>query len=125
MKDKEQRTAEWLKMTPRQREASKKEKIARDLADPNFNSALVDRAQKRMMRVDQMPPELRKVVYEYNLEVVQEFLNHGVKKASSIKHLIDTVLCADRKDGTPRFKLNKSPNAKRNSVSEEEEYWHG
>lgn len=90
---------------------------------PDFNSGLADRAYRRMMRVDQMPPDIRRCVHEYGLEIVQEFLNHGVRKASSISHLIDTVRGAPQADGNPRFKINKGPNAKRNPADEEDKYY--
>lgn len=120
---KEQAREEWERMTPRQRLLRKRETAAAEIEDPAFNSAIVKRAQKRMARVDAMEPEMRAVVYDYNLEVVWEFINHGVKTPSSVRHLIDTVLGADFKNGQPRFKLNKSPNAKRNPAADDDEYW--
>lgn len=120
--DNEERLEAWQRMTPRERMLAKRERTIRRMAEPGYNGAIVKRAQKRMERVDAMPAHLRALVYEYNLEVIQEFINHGVKH-TSIKHLIDTTLGADFKNGQPRFKLNKSPNAKRNPASEEEEYW--
>lgn len=89
-----------------------------DCDNPEHNKALAARAQKRMARVDSLAPDIRRVVYEYNLEVVQEFLNHGVKTAASIKHLIDTVVGADFPNGQNRFKLNSGPNTKRNPIND-------
>lgn len=117
---------DWDSLTARQKEQLQREHDREACNVPGYNSALVRRAQKRMARVDAMPPELRQVVYEYNLEVVQEFLNHGVKTAKSIKHLIDTVTGADFATGAPRFKLNASPNTKRNSIDtndDDDEYY--
>jgi hypothetical protein len=120
--DKEQRWEDWQKLTPRQRMLAQRKNDLKAIDAPGYNAALVKRAQKRMERVDAMPSYLRALVYEYNLEVVQVFIDHGVKH-TSIKYLIDTVLGADFKDGQPRFKLNRGPNAKRNPAAEEDEYW--
>ncbi len=120
--EKQQRFEAWARLTPRERVLVKREKDIAAMEAPGYNAAIVKRAQKRMERVDAMPAHLRALVYEFNLEVVQEFLSHGVKH-TSIKHLIDTVLGADFKNGQPRFKLNKSPNARRNPAAEDDEYW--
>lgn len=98
-------------------------KAAKGCCEPGYNSGLAERAAKRMQRVDAMPPPLRAVVYEYGLEIVQQFLDVGVKTPSHIKLLIDTVLHADLPGGQPRFKINKGPNAKRNPAELEDEYW--
>lgn len=92
-------------------------KAARQCEAPNFNASLVDRAMKRMARVDAMPPELRQIVYEHSLEVVQEFLNMGVTIPKRIKHLIDTVLANDFANGAPRFARNQAPEGRRNPVN--------
>lgn len=122
---KEQRRELWESLPAKQREKLEREKRLNEVESPNFNAALVNRAKKRMARVDAMPPDLRKVVYEYNLEVVQEFLNHGIRSAKSIKHLIDTVTGADLVNGQPRFKLNKSPKSKRNQIdlADDDDYY--
>lgn len=96
-------------------------KGARECEHPDYNAGIAERAAKRMARVDSMPRELREVVYEYGLEIVQEFLNCGVKVPSRIKHLIDTVRHADLPNGQKRFKINKGANAKRNPVEFEED----
>lgn len=98
-------------------------KGAQECEAPEFNAAIVERATKRLARVDAMPRELRLVVYEYGLEIVQEFINCGVTMPSRIKHLIDVVRNADFENGQRRFKLNKGPNAKRNPADEDEEYY--
>lgn len=122
---KQQNKIDWDSLTPRQREETQRKKDREACNEPGYNKALVARAQKRMARVDAMSPELRRVVYEYNLEVVQEFLNHGVKTPKSIKHLIDTVTGADFVNGQPRFKLNRHPNAKRNEIdlADDDDYY--
>lgn len=84
-------------------------KAAAQADAPEFNSALCERASKRMDRVDAFPPDIRAVIYEHGLEIVQEFWNHGVRKAKSIKHLIDTAQGNDFSTGQARFALNRSP----------------
>lgn len=100
-------------------------KAARQAESPEFNAGIAERARKRMTRVDELPPDLRRCVYEYGLEIVQEFLSHRVTRAKSIAHLIDTVRGSDFKNGQPRFKLNKGPNTKRNPVelADDDEYY--
>lgn len=95
-----------------------------DCEAPDHNAAMAERAAKRMARVDAMGPELRKVVYEYGLELVQEFLNCGVKIPSRIAHLIDTVRHEDFPNGQPRFKINKAPQAKQNPISQDDDYYY-
>jgi len=119
---KEQRAEEWQSMTPRERLIAQRRNDMVSLEKPDYNASLVKRAQKRMSRVDAMPADLRRVVYEYNLEIVQCFFDHGVKNAASIKYLIDTVL-ANPINGQNRFKLNQKPNSKSNPAAEEDEYW--
>lgn len=114
--------------------------------DVQYNSAIANRARKRMQFLDSLWPEMRAVVHDYNLEVVREFLNmgirdtkkvraliegvqaggrdrlfqkHGVYEARKISHLIKTVLHLEHDNGTPRFKLNKGPNSKRNPIDVE------
>lgn len=96
------------------READIKRSAERSEA-PGYNSALATRAAKRMQRVDAMPPEYRSLVHEFGLEIVHEFLAHGVKKPSSIKHLIETVR-GTYADGRPRFAVNQNAGSKRNSL---------
>lgn len=122
---KQHKKYDWDSMTTRQRVEAQRENDREACNATGYNKALVARAQKRMARVDAMSPELRRVVYEYNLEVVQEFLNQGVKTPKSIKHLIDTVTGANFANGAPRFKLNSHPNAKRNEIdlADEDDYY--
>lgn len=120
--------------------------------DLTLHSATADRARKRMARVDALPSSMRAVVHEYSLEVVQEFLNNGVRdpaavrrmieavllngydsgktfmncgvrQSKTIRHLMDTVLHAEFPNGQPRFKINKGPNAKRNPAELEDDYF--
>lgn len=93
---------------------------AKNLSErPEFNAAVVRRAKKRMDRADALPTDIRRVVHEYGLEVVQEFLNHGVRRPESIAHLIDTARDAEYRNGQVRFKVNKGPAAKRNPINYE------
>lgn len=46
---------------------------------------------KRMARVDDLSPDLRALVHEYGLTVVDSFMACGVSKAKHIRHLINTV----------------------------------
>ena len=51
----------------------------------------MDRRQARMERIDAMPYDLRMLVKEEGLTIVQAFLDCGVTKSNHIKHLIATV----------------------------------
>jgi hypothetical protein len=98
-------------------------KAKQDIEDPKYNGATAERARKRMARVDEMSPDLRAIVYEHGLEVVQEFLNCGVKFPKTIKHLIDTVLHHDLPNGQRRFKINKGASAKPNPIYDDDDYF--
>lgn len=106
----DEKHALWLSLTPSQRADHKRALIEEEISRPNFNAAIVKRAQKRMERVDAFPPEIRAIIHEHGLEIVQEYWNHGVRKARSIQHLIATTLAWDNAEGNPRFGFNKSPN---------------
>ena len=86
----------------------------KSLEQPDYNASIVRRAQERMARVDAMPRELREIVYEFGLDVVQEFLNHHVTKPKSIKHLIATCLALDYDNGQRRFAKNSTPGLRSN-----------
>lgn len=88
---------------------------------PDYMAATAERAAKRMARVDDMPRELRAVVYEYGLEIVQEFVNHGVTTPNRIKYLVDVVRNAELPTGQRRFKVNKGVSAKRNPIEYEDD----
>lgn len=88
-----------------------------DCLRPDHNANLKRRAEKRMMRVDGMPRELREVVYEFGLEIVHVFLEHGVRKPASIKFLIECVRNEDYPNGQARFRFNTAPNKAPNPLN--------
>lgn len=51
-----------------------------------------NKRRKRMNRVDNLPPELRKIVHSYGLSVVDVCLTFGVKNPRHIRHLVETIL---------------------------------
>ncbi len=51
----------------------------------------IDRVQKRMAKIDAMPKDIRELVHEHGLTMVQAFMDCGVTKHKHIKHLITTV----------------------------------
>lgn len=51
-----------------------------------------ERRTKRMSKVDAMPPDVRALVYEYGLNVVNALMECGVKEPRRIKHIVETVL---------------------------------
>jgi len=46
----------------------------------------------RMAIVDGLPAEVRALVHDYGLNTVKAFLDHGVTRPRSIRHLVETVL---------------------------------
>lgn len=46
----------------------------------------------RMETVDRLPPDVRALVHEYGLNVVNACLQSGVVKAKHIRHIVETVL---------------------------------
>jgi len=63
--------------------------------DPVEHQEYVDRKRRnRMDRIDGLPADLRALVHDYGYEVVQAFLDHGVRRANQIRHLVETVLNA-------------------------------
>jgi len=121
--DKETRRQYFNSMPDPVKRAWEVRKAAKECEAPEFNAAIAERAAKRLARVDAMPRELRLIVYEYGLEIVQEFINCGVTVPSKIKHLVDTVRHADFESGQKRFKINKGPNSKRNPAEDDDEYY--
>lgn len=111
--------AYWATLPLAKRRELEIEHAWESMMKPEFNSKLKHRAEKRMARVDSMPFELREIVYEYGLELVQPFLDHGVRRASSIRYLIDTVRCAEYPTGQVRFRFNTGPNRASNPLSVE------
>lgn len=45
-----------------------------------------------MERVDAMPDDVRALVHEYGLHVVQALLDSGVTKARNMRHVVEAVL---------------------------------
>jgi hypothetical protein len=58
-----------------------------DLMDED---ALV-RVRNRMSRVDNFPPQIRALIYEHGLGIIDAFIHCGVTDPRRIAHLIDTV----------------------------------
>lgn len=50
------------------------------------------RAIARMQRVDDMPAEMRELVHDFGLTIVDAFVQSGVTKPNRIRHLIATVM---------------------------------
>jgi hypothetical protein len=88
-----------------------------DSYDPQHNAALVERAQKRMARVDDLSEEFRALVHEYGLELVQVFLDHKVRSPKSIRYLIDAVRVEPYDNGQNRFRFNTAPGTKPNPAA--------
>lgn len=54
----------------------------------------------RMARIDAMPKEIRELVHEFGLTMVQAFLDQKITKPSSIRHLILQVQRGSLDTGT-------------------------
>lgn len=53
----------------------------------------VDRKREtRMARIDAMPEDVRALVHDYGLTIVQACLDLGLRKPAHIKHIVETVL---------------------------------
>lgn len=63
-----------------------------DRHDEQFVAIVSHRRQARMARVDALPDDLRELVHEYGLCVVDQFMRHGIMKVRVIRHLVETVL---------------------------------
>lgn len=57
----------------------------------NTDAAVKSKIQARMARLDALPKEIRELIHEHGLTVVQAFLDQGVTKAAGIRHLIQQV----------------------------------
>lgn len=57
-----------------------------------FQRKAEERRVARMDRIDHLPAEMRVLVNEYGYNVVNSFMSHGVTKARSVRHLVETVL---------------------------------
>jgi hypothetical protein len=51
-----------------------------------------EKRRKRMEKVDEYDPEIRALIHEYGLSVVQALWDCGVKKPRQMKHVVETVL---------------------------------
>lgn len=60
--------------------------------DEEHRAAWLERVYARMDRVDQMPPDVRAVVHDWGLTIVDSFMGSGVKSARHMRHIINTVL---------------------------------
>lgn len=74
-----------------------------------------NKAIKRMKEVDELPKELRELVYEHGFTIIKTLLDCGVKKPSHIKHIIYTIMegsyeIGNRSEGTNRKNI---PHAER------------
>jgi hypothetical protein len=64
------------------------------------SEAVKPRVEKRMARIDALTPEQRLVVHEYGWNLVDAFLQHGVKSPRAMRALINAVThnCINRAD---------------------------
>ena len=60
--------------------------------DEEFEALVSKRRKDRFETIDNMTPELRELVYDYGLSVVQTALQVGIKKPKQIRHMVETVL---------------------------------
>lgn len=59
---------------------------------PDGRAAYLQRVRNRMDRVDRMPPDIRAVVHDWGLSIVDAMLAGGVKKGKHMRHIIQRVL---------------------------------
>ena len=57
-----------------------------------FEDVIDIKRKRRMTTIDAFPQELRELVNEYGLRVVQSFLDLGVTKPKHIRHVVESVL---------------------------------
>jgi hypothetical protein len=60
----------------------------------------IEKIRARMDRIDAMPADIRALIHEYGLTVVQAFVDQGVTKATGIRHLIQQVARGSVEPGT-------------------------
>lgn len=60
--------------------------------EATFYKIIDQRRRARMDRIDLMSKDLRELVHDYGLNVVNAFLESGVTKPNRIRHLVETVL---------------------------------
>ena len=117
---KDERRAAFESMTPRQQWEYQRERDMHNMEKPGYNASIVKRARERMARVDQFPPDIRALVHEFGLEVVQEFWNHNVRRPNAMRHLIETVQ-GKYADGRNKIRPNVKPDAKQNPANREQD----
>lgn len=91
----DERRAFFDRMPARQKREWELRQAWRDSLSPEHNAGLAARARKRMHRVDEMSPEMRAVVYDFGLEIVQVLIDHRLNSQKT-RWLIDYVLNAER-----------------------------
>jgi hypothetical protein len=64
--------------------------------EPDHNRSLQERAIRRMERVDAMSPDMRAVVYDHGLEVVQVLIDHKLRNPNQCRRLIEFITGAER-----------------------------
>ena len=62
------------------------------LTDDEFQSRVEKRRRDRMTRIDAMPADMRQLVHEYGLRVVDTCTALGITKARRIRHIVEAVL---------------------------------
>lgn len=85
-------------MFARQDAARKKPRVR--MSEEQFSQNLAEKRRKRMDRIDAMSPEMRALVNEFGLTIVDAFIAHGVTKPHAIRHLVNTV-AAGSINGSP------------------------
>lgn len=59
---------------------------------PDHQQFVDNKRRNRMARVDQLPADIRELVHEYGLSVVDACMGVGVTKARHIRHIVETCL---------------------------------
>lgn len=62
------------------------------LTDEQRDERIQNNRVARMNRVDEFDPQIRTLIHEYGLTVVQAFHDQGVTKPKQIRHLVECVL---------------------------------
>lgn len=62
------------------------------LTDAERDARAAENRRSRMERIDAMPLELRALVHDYGLPIVETCTALGVTKARHIRHIVETVL---------------------------------
>ena len=70
-----------------------KQREARDDEAKKDFQAFIDRKRAaRMAKVDALPQDVREVVHDWGLSIVDAFWDIGVRKGKQMRHIIETVL---------------------------------